>query len=410
MMRLAGDLVERDRNKGMCIMDDKELEKQIRNSHYDRVCAVIDMKAIEQNMEVMRKKLPQNQKFMAVIKTNGYGHGAVPIAKMLEDKEYMFGFATATYEEAVMLREEGVKKPIMILGYTFPYAYEEIIREGIRPAVFRYDQLEQFSQAADKADAPVYAHIAVDTGMGRIGVTPDEQGVLFVEKAFHTPGMEVEGIFTHFAKSDEADKTFSRVQYQKFMNFVTRCEERIGRRIPICHCSNSAGITELPEYHCDMVRMGITMYGLWPSDEIDRELVSLRPAFSLRSHIVYLKEIEAGTPISYGGTFVSDRKMKIATIPVGYGDGYPRSLSNVGSVLIHGKYAPITGRVCMDQFMVDVTGIEDVKEGDPVVLVGKQGEAEITMEELGRLSGRFNYELACLMNERIPRMYIENTV
>ena len=234
--------------------------------------------------------------------------------------------------------------------------------------------------------------------------------VAFVDKVLHTEGIELEGIFTHFARADETDKPCARKQLDRFREFIRQIEKSFDYSIPVKHCSNSAGIVELPEANMDVVRAGITLYGLWPSDEVSRDIVPLKPALTLKSHIVYIKEVDEGVAISYGGTYVTPKKMRVATIPVGYGDGYPRGLSNKGHVLIRGKKAPILGRVCMDQFMVSVEDIPDAQEGDEVTLIGADGAEQITMEELGGLSGRFNYELACDLGKRIPRVYTKDGV
>ena len=275
---------------------------------------------------------------------------------------------------------------------------------NIRPAVFREDMLEQLSAAAKAAGKKIKIHIAVDTGMSRIGIFPDETGLDFVKKALETEGLQVEGMFTHFARADEADRSFTEEQLEKFVWLTEAVKERLGYDIPIRHCSNSAGIIEYPHANMTMVRAGITLYGLWPSDEVRKDIVPLEPVMSLRSHIIYIKEISAGTPVSYGGTWAPDHTVRLATVPVGYGDGWPRSLSNKGYVLIRGQKAPIRGRVCMDQFMVEVTDIPDAAEGDEVTLIGRDGDAYISMEEVGDLSGRFNYELACDINPRVPRV------
>lgn len=375
---------------------------------YSRVYATVDLDAIHFNMEHMKANIAPETKIISVIKTDGYGHGAVPIARELEEMDYVLGHAVATAEEAMVLRGSGIRKPILILGYTFPYSDEELIENDIRPAVFRYDGVELLSACAVKLNKKAKVHIKVDTGMSRIGIRPDEEGLEFVKKVLHTPGIEVEGIFTHFARADEADKTSAHRQLAVFKDFIRRIEEETGWHIPICHCSNSAGIVELKAANMDAVRAGITLYGLWPSEEVSQEIVKLQPVMELKSHIIYIKEIEAGTEVSYGGTFIAKRRTRVATIPAGYGDGYPRGLSGKGYVLIHGKKAPILGRVCMDQFMVDVTDIPEAEEGDGVTLIGKDGEARITMEELGDLSGRFNYETACLVGKRVPRIYLKS--
>ena len=376
--------------------------------NYDRVWATVDLTAIHENMDNMKANIDSNTKMIGVIKTDGYGHGAIPIAHELEPLPYIYGFATATVEEAFMLRNAGVKKAILILGYSFPYSYEGLIKEDLRPAVFRLDMAKALSEIALYMHTTVKIHIKVDTGMSRIGIRPDETGLAFVKELMTMKGLEIEGIFTHFAKADEFDKTSVKEQIRKFKTFSKDIETKLGLVIPIKHCSNSAGIVELREANMDVVRAGITLYGLWPSDEVKKDIVALKPAMSLKSHIVYIKTLEGGRGISYGGTFVTKTNTLVATIPVGYGDGYPRGLSNKGYILIRGQKAPILGRVCMDQFMVDVSKITGVKEGDEGTLLGTDGKENITMEMLGNLSGRFNYELACDLGKRIPRVYIRN--
>ncbi|HAD55351.1 MAG TPA: alanine racemase [Lachnospiraceae bacterium] len=384
----------------------RELQEKLES--YQRVWAEVDLDAIWENMVHMKENIAENTKILAVIKTDGYGHGGVPIAKMLEQLDFMFGYAAATYEEAHVLREAGVKKPILILGYTFPYCYEELIREEIRPAVYRRDTVEELAAAAAKVGKKAKVHIKVDTGMGRIGITPDEEGLEFVRFLIEHPELEVEGIFTHFAKSDEADKTSANHQLELFQNFINKIQTELGITIPVKHCSNSAAILEMPQANMDMVRAGITTYGLYPSEEVSKDIVPLRAAMSLYSHIVYCKMIHAGQSVSYGGLFTAQKDTRVATIPVGYGDGYPRSLSGRGYVLIHGKRAPILGRVCMDQFMVDISEIPEAMDGDKVTLLGMDGTERITAEELGELSGRFNYEFVCDLGKRIPRVYIQH--
>ena len=373
---------------------------------YARGYALVDLDAIKTNIKNMAAYVKPGTKFLAVIKTDAYGHGCIPIAKALETLDFMFGFAVATAEEAFELRENGIRLPILILGYTFPYSFKDLILQDIRPAVFTLDAAKQMSKEAVALGKKMKVHIKVDTGMSRIGIFPDEDGFTFVKELMRLEGIEIEGIFTHFARADEKDKSAAKVQLKKFKDFTDRIEKELGLKGLIKDCSNSAGILELPEANMDVVRAGIILYGLAPSDEVDMNRISLRPALSLMSTIVYTKWLEAGTPISYGGTFVTDRPTRVATIPLGYGDGYPRSLSNKGYVLIHGKKAPILGRVCMDQFMVDITEIPEAAEGDKVTLIGKDGREEISADKLGDISGRFNYELMCDLGKRIPRVYI----
>ncbi len=375
---------------------------------YKRVYAEVDLDAVHYNMEQMRQKTAPDTQIMGIIKADGYGHGAVQIGRELETLDYVFGYGVATAEEAFILREAGLHKPILVLGYTFPYAYEEMIEKEIRPAVFRYDTLDELNACAERLGKNAKIHIKVDTGMSRIGIRPDESGLQFVKKALSCEALEVEGVFTHFAKADEADKTSAYRQIDLMSQFIDKAEADTGFRIPIKHCSNSAGILEIREANMDMVRAGITLYGLWPSEEVSRDSISLRPLLSLKSRIVCIKEVDAGGQISYGGIYTAEKNMRVATIPVGYGDGYPRGLSGKGCVLICGKRAPILGRVCMDQFMVSVEEIPEAEEGMEVTLIGKDQDEQITMEEIGALSGRFNYELACNLGKRIPRVYVKN--
>lgn len=380
----------------------------VREWEYQRGYVEVNLDYIVENLENMKKNISSDTQIIAVIKTDGYGHGGIPIARYIEALEFLFGFAVATAEEAFELREAGIKKPILVLSYTFPYAYEKLIQEDIRVTVFRKDTLEALKKAAESTGKTANVHIKVDTGMGRIGIQPDENGEAFVEEALNTKGINIEGIYTHFACADEADLTSAKEQIRKFCEFTKKVEEKLDYRIPIHHSSNSAGILALPEANMNLVRAGITMYGLLPSLEMAETQVPLRPVLSLHSHIVYVKELQKGQTVSYGSKFVADKPTKVATIPLGYGDGYPRSLSSKGYVLIRGRKAPILGRVCMDQFMVDVTQIPEAKEGDLVTLIGQNGEEIITANDLGELSGRFNYELVCDLNQRLPRVYIKD--
>lgn len=380
---------------------------------YRRVCAEVNLDAVEQNLVNMKACIQPGTKMIGVIKTDGYGHGSIPIAKCLETLDFVCGYAVATPEEAWLLREHGVQKPILILGYTFPYAYERMAREEIRPAVFCEEMLPELGRAARACFAetgrPMKVHIKVDTGMGRIGITPDGNGLAFVRKLqeyTEDGSLEIEGIFTHFARADETDKTHARGQLQLFTDFIARIGRELALQIPVRHCSNSAGILGLAEANLDVVRAGITLYGLHPSEEVPGAESYLRPALSLRSHVVYVKTLHEGQSVSYGGTFTADREMRIATIPVGYGDGYPRSLSGgKGYVLIRGRKAPVLGRICMDQFMVDVSHIPGTVQGDLVTLIGEDGGEVITAEMLGAWSGRFNYELVCDLGKRVPRVF-----
>ncbi len=376
--------------------------------HKERIFASIDLKHIEHNIQLVREKTGSDCKLTLVIKANGYGHGAVEIARHFESFLDVYGYAVATAEEAIELREAGILKPILILGYVDPAEAAPLIEKEVSIAVFRIDTVRQLSEIAMTLGKAVRVHIKVDTGMSRIGIPVGETGFYFMEQMLSLPGISLEGMFTHFARADEADKTSAYKQLEEFKNFLNAVEQRFCIQIPIKHCANSAAIMDMPESYMDMIRLGIAMYGLWPSEEMKCTGMDLRPALNLFSRIVYIKEIPKGTPVSYGGTFTAKESMRIATIPVGYADGYPRSLSNKGYVLIHGQKAPILGRICMDQFMVDVTHIPEAKEDDPVTLVGESDGLSITMEELGALSGRFNYEFACDLGRRVKRIYRKN--
>ncbi len=369
-----------------------------------RICARIDLQAIRYNIESMHRKLAPDTRIAAVVKSNAYGHGALEIAREIENFPYVWGYAVATPGEAYELIADGRRKPILLLGLAFPEAFEGLVEAHVRITVSTLEAAQLVSRVAVSLGRTAIIHIKLDTGMGRIGFAPTEETVHAVTEIAKLPHLRIEGVFTHFARADEADKSHAYAQLALFNEMVARIEAQ-GVRIPIKHCSNSAGIVEMPDANLNLVRAGITLYGLWPSEEVDRAAISLRPVMSLESHVTFVKDLDAGQSISYGGTYTTDRQSRIATVPVGYGDGYARSLSNKGYVLIHGQRAPIRGRVCMDQFMVDVTDIPNVKAGDLVTLLGRNGEECITMEELGALSGRFNYEFACLITQRVPRAY-----
>lgn len=374
---------------------------------YSRVYARIDLDAIASNMEHMKQNLKPDTKIMAVIKADGYGHGAVQIAQMLEAVSYVWGFAVATLDEAVVLRAEGIHKPILVLGCVFPDQYMEMLKHDIRMNVYTEEMAVSISQMAERENMTAYMHIKLDTGMTRLGFDINKEAVESITRIAGLNNVCMEGIFTHFAKADETDKAFTKKQISDFVWMTEKLKEN-HVTFQYEHCSNSAAIIDVPEANFDLVRAGISTYGLYPSEDVCKDNVNLKPALALKSHVAFVKEIDANTPISYGGTYLSKKSMKIATIPVGYADGYPRSLSNTGYVLIRGKKAPIVGRVCMDQFMVDVTDIDGISFGDTVTLIGKDGNETITVEELSELSGRFNYEFVCDLGKRIPRVFVKN--
>ncbi len=373
---------------------------------YSRVYAEIDLDAVKDNMKAMRAGLPAETAIMGVVKADGYGHGAVPVARAIEP--YVEGYAVATIDEGILLRRHGIGKRILVLGVTHSSRYEDLAAYRICPAMFRREELEGLSEVSVRAGKRTPVHLAVDTGMSRIGMKPDEKSADMVKEMSELPGILLEGMFTHFARADEADKSAYREQLRRFLAFSDLLEAR-GVHIPIRHCSNSAAITEgLDSDRLDMARAGISIYGMYASDEVSRTRVALRPALALKTCITYIKEVEPGTAVSYGGTFVAERPMRVATIPVGYGDGYPRGLSGRGQVLIHGRRASILGRICMDQFMVDVTDIPEAAEDDEVILIGRDRDEEITAEELARRSGGYHYELVCNLGKRVPRVYLED--
>ncbi len=371
-----------------------------------RVYANVDLDAVLYNLESMHQNMKKDAKIAAVIKTDGYGHGAPEIAQATEHLPYLWGFAVATVDEAMVIKRRNVSKPILILGITFEEQYPELIENGIRAAVCEYEAACRLSALAVSMDRICHIHIVIDSGMGRIGFPVSSKTADIVEQISALPNMDIEGIFTHFARADEAEKEPTYRQIEDFQKMISMLNER-GISIPLKHCSNSAGIVELPEANFSMCRAGITLYGLWPSEEVVHK-IPLKPVMSIYSRIAFLKELEAGKSISYGGTYTTTKRQRIATIPVGYGDGYCRGLSNRGEVLICGKRAPICGRICMDQFMVDVTDIPEAKEGSLVTLIGSDKTETITFEELGSRSGRFHYESACLITNRVPRIYYKD--
>ena len=372
---------------------------------YRRVYAQVDLDAVVFNMQSMRDRLPARMKMAAVIKTDGYGHGAVPVA--LAADPFVSFLCTASPEEALNLRMNGLEKPVLVLGPAAEDCYEEMAAAGIRPSVFTREQAEEADRAGRKLGMRMPVHLALDTGMSRIGMKPSKESLDLVSYIASLPGVRIEGMFTHMYRADEKDLSSARNQVRLFGEFREALEKR-GIVPEICHVSNSAGIMELLGAEFDMARCGITTYGIYPSDEVDRSLLEIRPVMSLKSTVTYIKEIGPGDEVSYGGTYKADRPVKVATIPTGYGDGYPRLLSGKGSVLIAGKRAPILGRVCMDQFMADVTEIPEAHVGCEVTLMGKDGAEEITAEEIGTISGRFPYELVCDIGKRVPRVYLRD--
>ena len=363
----------------------------------------IDLNKLEHNFNCVRNKLPSDVKILGVIKANAYGHGAVEIGKFLDDKCDFFG--VACIEEAVELKKAEIKTPILILGRVFPFDIETAVKYDVRIPIFSYEDAVVLSNEAVKQEKNVPFHFCIDTGMSRIGFQVSEESADICKSITELPNIFAEGLFSHFATADENDLSKAVEQRNKYKKFCKMLSDREVES-PIKHLNNSAGIMNFDEYF-DMCRMGIITYGLYPSDEVDKGILDLEPIMSWHAKISHVKELESNREISYGGTFKTDKVTKVATVPVGYADGFPRCLSNKGRVIINGKYAKILGRVCMDQFMVDVSDIE-CNINDEVVLFGTQKNAHISLEELSNSAYSFNYELPCRIPLRVNRVYVYN--
>jgi len=360
----------------------------------------IDLDSIAYNIHQIRKKVGNKTKTMAVMKANAYGHGAVEVAKVAIDAGAQW-LAVALVEEGIQLREAGIQSPILILGSTPPDQVHEVIKYNLSQTVCSRELIETLSNEAQSWNQTAKVHIKVDTGLGRLGIFPEEVAA-FVKESSCLEGIEIEGIFTHFSVADE-DKAFTELQIKKFKEVISNLErEKI--HIPLKHAANSAAVVGFASSYFNLVRPGIILYGLYPSPEINRT-IPLKPAMSFKTKITYLKRVPAGYSLSYDRTFTTKRKSLIAILPVGYADGYPRALSNKGEVLIKGKRAPVVGMICMDMTLVDVTHIPDVKVGDEVVLFGKQNGAQISADEIASKSGLINYEILCGISKRVPRIY-----
>lgn len=369
---------------------------------YSNTFARIDLDAILENFRAISQKA--GAPVMAVVKADAYGHGAVPVARQLEGECAFFGVSSVA--EALELRRAGIEKPIVLLGHTPVACFASVVKENIRPSIFSLQDALALSQEALRQGKNAPFHFALDTGMNRIGFQVTEEAADICAKIAKLPNLIAEGLFSHFATADTADLEKTRQQAQQFTEF-DRMLKRRGVYVPVRHLDNSAGIMNFG-CHCDMVRAGIMLYGLYPSSETDPSLLRLKPAMSWHALVSHVKWLEAGQGISYGHTYVTQRPTKVATVSAGYADGYRRSLSNRFYVLIRGKRAPILGRVCMDQLMVDVTDIPDVETGDEVVLMGSSGAEQITAEALGEAAGGFHYEQVCDLSRRVTRVYIQS--
>lgn len=372
---------------------------------YHRLLAEINLDAIGNNIREIRRRIKTETQLLAVVKADAYGHGSEEVAKvcLYNGADQL---AVATCDEGVQIRQWSIQVPILILGNTVEGQLETVINYELTQTVFRYETAKLMSDIAVKLNKTALVHIKIDTGMSRIGFLPTDNSIDEIEKIFALPNLKVTGIFTHFATADEKDKTFTMVQYKKF-RFVTDTLNKRGFHNFIRHCANSGAILDMPELQLDMVRAGIIIYGMYPSNEVSHP-INLIPAMSLKSQISYVKFLEKNVSIGYGRTYFTTHKTKVATIPIGYADGYSRAFSNKARVIVNGHYAPIIGNVCMDQMMIDVSDIPDVKDGDSVIIMGSDGKNTVSAEELADISNTINYEIVCNVGKRVPRIYIKN--
>ncbi|MBO9608364.1 MAG: alanine racemase [Paenibacillaceae bacterium] len=376
------------------------------DSFYRPTWVEISLDALGHNLREFRRVLPEGIALMAVVKADAYGHGAINIAREAL-RHGVRCLAVAFLDEALELRRAGIDAPILVLGYTPVEGVALALEYGITLNVFTSEVLLALAAAA-KADRPARIHIKVDTGMGRIGIHVEEDAIAFIEQALKLPGVVVEGLFTHYASADEADKTYTNEQYAKFERIVNHFD-RGGVRFEFLHAGNSATAIDQPELTCNMVRLGISMYGLYPSREVRREKLALQPVMSLKTRMVLVKEMPPGAGISYGTIYRTKRAgERIATLPIGYADGYSRMLTGKAEALVGGSRVPVVGTICMDQCMIDIDGVPDAQAGDEVVLFGRQGEAGITAEEIADKLGTINYEVTCMISHRVPRVYVKD--
>ncbi len=365
----------------------------------------VNLDNLEHNYKEIRRIVRKETVVMPVIKANGYGHGSIELARL-----YLgIGaerLAVSLLNEGIELRRAGIDCPILIMNYTPDYQMIDVAANDLIQAIYRLDDAKALSEAAVAMDKKLKIHIKIDTGMSRVGFLPDEKAVEDIVEIYNLPNLEIEGIFTHFAKSDEADKTFTKLQFERFMNVVSALEEK-GVVIPIKHVSNSAAIIDMPEYNLDMVRPGIILYGYYPSDEVMKERIDLRPAMTLRTVVSNLKTLPQDTGISYNHVYRTPEEAQIATVPIGYADGYPRTLTGKGLVAVAGKRVVIKPRICMDQIMFDATGLGDISIGDEVVFFGYGSNEYPTVDELAGIIGTNSYEVVCMMGRRLPRVYVK---
>lgn len=372
------------------------------DSYYRDTVAEIDLDAIGHNVRAFRDWLPERTRFMAVVKANAYGHGAEPVARvaLANGASYL---GVATLDEAIELQEADLDVPILVMGYIPEHGLDEAISRGIRMAVYHPDHLQQIMEAAAKGNKQAILHLKAETGMNRVGARPGEMSAL-VRQARDSAYIHLEGLFTHFACADERDKTHTHRQHALFTQILKECQN-LGVSFPIVHCGNSATAIDLPQYGYNMVRVGISMYGFYPSPEVQKTNVHLKPAMTLKTRIVHVKKVPPGTSVSYGATYRTQQEETIATLPIGYADGLNRRLSNRGSALVHGRRVPIIGRICMDQTMLALPAELEAEMGDEAVLYGRQGDEMIHIDEVASLLGTISYEITCSVSRRIPRIY-----
>lgn len=372
--------------------------------NYHRVMAEINLDAIGHNIKEIKKRIKPETKLLAVVKADGYGHGALEVSKVsLYNGADQLGVATC--DEGSILRKSGIQVPILILSRTVYSQLEQVINLELTQTIYTYEMAAELSKVAKSLGKTAKAHIKIDTGMSRIGFLPNEESLEIIEKLFKLENLEITGIFTHFSTADEKDKSFTAEQFKRFL-YMTDSIEKNGHTGLIRHCANSAAIIDMPGYQLDMVRSGIITYGLFPSDEVSKD-IDLVPAMSIKSQIIHIKELDSNIGIGYGRTYYTKSVTKIATVPIGYADGYSRLLSNKARVIVNNNYANVIGNVCMDQLMIDVTGI-DCSVGDTVILMGKENDLEISAEELANIENTINYEIVCDVGKRVPRVYIRN--
>lgn len=367
------------------------------------IWAEINLAAIRHNIREVRRLAGPRREIMAVVKANGYGHGAVPVARAALEAGAT-RLAVARLCEALELRRAGIEAPVLIFGYVPPEQLPCALENKITLTVYRPDMAEQVAVAAESKGTRATVHLEVDTGMGRLGFPAEDEGAAEIQKVCLLPGLQVEGIYTHFAAADETDKSYTRWQFDRFLSLLRNLESR-GISFPLRHCANSAAIIDFPESHLDLVRPGIMLYGLYPSAEVAKDRVALQPAMTLKARLAHVKKVEPGTKISYGCTYTAPAQTVVATLPIGYADGYPRLLSSRGQVIIRGQRAPVIGRVCMDQCMVDVGHIPGVQRDDPVIVFGQDKNNSLPVEELAGWLGTINYEVVCWVGSRVPRIY-----